>query len=146
MNIEIFHKFSNRIDADLTKEENLLKQIQIADSINFIESLDANFKLIECTSCPLNILQKDTNRFGVLFYELAIVDNEILLPFRYHNFATSFYKEQIGIDEFWFVFVEDKIKQKQSDYFQFIEKHQLKYEFDSFYMFNYQGKVNVKLK
>lgn len=146
MNIEIFHKFSNRIDTDLTKEENLLKQIQIADSINFIESLDTNFKLIECTSYPLNIFQKDTNRFGVLFYELAIIDNEFLFPNIHNHYATSFYKEQIGIDEFWFVFVEDKVHKKQSDYFQFIEKHQLKYKFDSFYLFNYQDKVNRKLK
>jgi len=146
MNIEIFHKFLNRIDADLTKEENLLKQIQIADSINFIEFLDNSFKLIECTSYPFNIFQKDKNRFGVLFCELSIIDIAILKPYNQNNFETSFYKEQIGIDEFWFVFVEDKICKKQSDYLQFIEKHQLKHEFDSFFLFNYQNNLNLKLK
>lgn len=144
MNTEIFHKFLNRIPPNLPKEETIKKRIQIADSIHFMECFDEDLKLIECVEYPLNIIQSNEKRYGVLFYEIDAFNEKEVTPKLYKELTSDFYKKQIKIDEIWFVFVEDWKRNNSKDYMNYSNFYDLPLEYDRIYLFKFKtGEIRL---
>jgi len=137
MNIENFQKILDRIDPGLNKDEKRDKMIQIADSSHFMECYSTKLTLLDCVQYEINIVDYDGIKAGILFCDLSKLKKSAFHPSLYTPLSSDFFREQINIEEFWFVFVEETLNAHLKKFTDFIKEHKLSDYYNRIFLFSF---------
>lgn len=120
--------------TDSQQEE---KVIQLIDLHHFIESYNQSLKVIDYIHHPINIIEENGVKKGILFYDMK------------HSHALDIYESELfknhhQIQELWFVFVEEENVSKAEKYIDFIQLNAIETFYERIFMFNFfQSTINA---
>jgi len=120
--------------TDSQQEE---KVIQLIDLHHFIASYNESLKVIDYIHHPINIIEENGVKKGVLFYDMK------------HSHALDIYESELfknhhQIQELWFVFVEEENISQSEKYMDFIQLNAIETFYDRIFMFNFfQSTINA---
>lgn len=120
--------------TDSQQEE---KVIQLIDLHHFIASYNESLKVIDYIHHPINIIEENGVKKGILFYDMK------------HSHALDIYESELfkshhQIQELWFVFVEEENVSKAEKYMDFIQLNAIDTFYDRIFMFNFfQSTINA---
>jgi len=120
--------------TDSQQEE---KVIQLIDLHHFIASYNESLKVIDYIHHPINIIEENGVKKGILFYDMK------------HSHALDIYESELfknhhQIQELWFVFVEEENVSKAEKYVDFIQLNAIETFYDRIFMFNFfQSTINA---
>lgn len=140
MELNVFQKLTEQITQecyfmpDSQQEE---KVIQLIDLHHFIASYNESLKVIDYIHHPINIIEENGVKKGILFYDMK------------HSHALDIYESELfkshhQIQELWFVFVEEENASKAEKYMDFIQLNAIEAFYDRIFMFNFfQSTINA---
>nr|WP_315033014.1 hypothetical protein [uncultured Chryseobacterium sp.] len=114
----------------MTESQQEEKVIQLLDLHHFIECYDSEIKVLNYLQHPINIVERDGLRTGILFYDLKNIS------FPDCNTSEEF-KKNNGLTELWFVFVEEDFVNNTNFHTDFILENGLDIFFDKIFVFNF---------
>ena len=133
MELNIFQKLTDQIDIEcfyLTPSQQEEKVIQLIDLHHFVESYHDSLKVIDYINHPINIIEDDGVKKGILFYDLK------------HNFpldllASEAFKRQYQLQELWFVFVEEDHIVNYNKHIDFLLENGIELFYNRIFTFNF---------
>ena len=140
MELNVFQKLTEQITQEcyfMTDSQQEEKVIQLIDLHHFIESYNQSLKVIDYIHHPINIIEENGIKKGILFHDMK------------HSHALDIYeselfKNQHQIQELWFVFVEEESVSQVEKYINFIQLNAIETFYDRIFMFNFfQSTINV---
>ena len=140
MELNVFQKLTDQITQEcyfMTDSQQEEKVIQLIDLHHFIESYNQSLKVIDYIHHPINIIEENGVKKGILFYDMK------------HSHALDIYESELfknhhQIQELWFVFVEEENISKAEKYIDFIQLNAIETFYDRIFMFNFfQSTINV---
>ena len=142
MELNAFQELTEKITlecfymSDSQQEE---KIIQLIDLHHFIECYNESLKVIDYVNNPINIIEENNIRKGILFYDLKF--SAPLNPYSSEEF-----KKQHKLQELWFVFVEEDIKTHPSQHSDFIIENGIEIFYDKIFVFSFFQSLITLLK
>lgn len=121
----------------MTDSQQEQKVIQLIDLHHFIESYNQSLKVIDYIHHPINIIEENGVKKGILFYDMK------------HSHALDIYESELfknhhQIQELWFVFVEEENVSKAEKYIDFIQLNAIETFYERIFMFNFfQSTINA---
>lgn len=140
MELNVFQKLTEQITQEcyfMTDSQQEEKVIQLIDLHHFIASYNESLKVIDYIHHPINIIEENGVKKGVLFYDMK------------HSHALDIYESELfkshhQIQELWFVFVEEENASKAEKYMDFIQLNAIDTFYDRIFMFNFfQSTINA---
>lgn len=140
MELNVFQKLTEQITQEcyfMTDSQQEEKVIQLIDLHHFIESYNQSLKVIDYIHHPINIIEENGVKKGILFYDMK------------HSHALDIYeselfKNQHQIQELWFVFVEEESVSQVEKYINFVQLNAIDTFYDRIFMFNFfQSTINA---
>lgn len=140
MELNVFQKLTEQITQEcyfMTDSQQEEKVIQLIDLHHFIASYNESLKVIDYIHHPINIIEENGVKKGVLFYDMK------------HSHALDIYESELfknhhQIQELWFVFVEEENVSKAEKYVDFIQLNAIDTFYDRIFMFNFfQSTINA---
>ncbi|MCX8523220.1 hypothetical protein OF897_04690 [Chryseobacterium formosus] len=140
MELTVFQKLTEQITQEcyfMTDSQQEEKVIQLIDLHHFIESYNQSLKVIDYIHHPINIIEENGIKKGILFYDMK------------HSHALDIYESELfknhhQIQELWFVFVEEENVSKAEKYVNFIQLNAIETFYDRIFMFNFfQSSINA---
>ncbi|MBM7420766.1 MULTISPECIES: hypothetical protein [Chryseobacterium] len=140
MELNVFQKLTEQITQEcyfMTDSQQEEKVIQLIDLHHFIASYNESLKVIDYIHHPINIIEENGVKKGVLFYDMK------------HSHALDIYESELfknhhQIQELWFVFVEEENISKAEKYMDFIQLNAIDTFYDRIFMFNFfQSTINT---
>ena len=140
MELNVFQKLTEQITQEcyfMTDSQQEEKVIQLIDLHHFIASYNESLKVIDYIHHPINIIEENGVKKGILFYDMK------------HSHALDIYESELfknhhQIQELWFVFVEEENVSKAEKYIDFIQLNAIETFYDRIFMFNFfQSTINV---
>lgn len=140
MELNVFQKLTEQITQEcyfMTDSQQEEKVIQLIDLHHFIESYNQSLKVIDYIHHPINIIEENGVKKGILFYDMK------------HSHALDIYeselfKNQHEIQELWFVFVEEDSVSQVDKYINFMQLNAIETFYDRIFMFNFfQSTINA---
>lgn len=140
MELNVFQKLTEQITQEcyfMTDSQQEEKVIQLIDLHHFIASYNESLKVIDYIHHPINIIEENGVKKGVLFYDMK------------HSHALDIYESELfkdhhQIQELWFVFVEEENISKAEKYMDFIQLNAIEAFYDRIFMFNFfQSTINA---
>jgi hypothetical protein len=133
MELNVFQKLTDQITQEcyfMTDSQQEEKVIQLIDLHHFIESYNQSLKVIDYIHHPINIIEENGVKKGILFYDMK------------HSHALDIYESELfknhhQIQELWFVFVEEENISKAEKYIDFIQLNAIETFYDRIFMFNF---------
>lgn len=140
MELNVFQKLTEQITQEcyfMTDSQQEEKVIQLIDLHHFIASYHESLKVIDYIHHPINIIEENGVKKGILFYDMK------------HSHALDIYESELfkshhQIQELWFVFVEEENVSKAEKYMDFIQLNAIDTFYDRIFMFNFfQSTINA---
>ncbi|MDY0931924.1 MULTISPECIES: hypothetical protein [unclassified Chryseobacterium] len=140
MELNVFQKLTEQITQEcyfMTDSQQEQKVIQLIDLHHFIESYNQSLKVIDYIHHPINIIEENGVKKGILFYDMK------------HSHALDIYESELfknhhQIQELWFVFVEEENVSKAEKYIDFIQLNAIETFYERIFMFNFfQSTINA---
>lgn len=140
MELNVFQKLTEQITQEcyfMTDSQQEEKVIQLIDLHHFIASYNESLKVIDYIHHPINIIEENGVKKGILFYDMK------------HSHALDIYESELfknhhQIQELWFVFVEEENVSKAEKYMDFIQLNTIDTFYDRIFMFNFfQSTINA---
>lgn len=140
MELNVFQKLTEQITQEcyfMTDSQQEEKVIQLIDLHHFIASYNESLKVIDYIHHPINIIEENGVKKGILFYDMK------------HSHALDIYESELfkshhQIQELWFVFVEEENASKAEKYMDFIQLNAIETFYDRIFMFNFfQSTINA---
>lgn len=140
MELNVFQKLTEQITQEcyfMTDSQQEEKVIQLIDLHHFIASYNESLKVIDYIHHPINIIEENGVKKGVLFYDMK------------HSHALDIYESELfkdhhQIQELWFVFVEEENASKAEKYMDLIQLNAIETFYDRIFMFNFfQSTINA---
>ncbi|MCX8534023.1 hypothetical protein [Chryseobacterium luquanense] len=140
MELNVFQKLTEQIIQEcyfMTDSQQEEKVIQLIDLHHFIESYNQSLKVIDYIHHPINIIEENGVKKGILFYDMK------------HSHALDIYESELfrnhhQIQELWFVFVEEESVSQVEKYINFIQMNAINTFYDRIFMFNFfQSTINA---
>ncbi|MCI3935771.1 hypothetical protein MQX03_01065 [Chryseobacterium aahli] len=140
MELNVFQKLTEQITQEcyfMTDSQQEEKVIQLIDLHHFIESYNQSLKVIDYIHHPINIIEENGVKKGILFYDMK------------HSHALDIYESELfknhhQIQELWFVFVEEESVSQVEKYVNFIQLNAIETFYDRIFMFNFfQSTINA---
>jgi len=140
MELNVFQKLTEQITQEcyfMTDSQQEEKVIQLIDLHHFIASYNESLKVIDYIHHPINIIEENGVKKGILFYDMK------------HSHALDIYESELfknhhQIQELWFVFVEEENVSKAEKYVDFIQLNAIETFYDRIFMFNFfQSTINA---
>lgn len=140
MELNVFQKLTEQITQEcyfMTDSQQEEKVIQLIDLHHFIASYNESLKVIDYIHQPINIIEENGVKKGILFYDMK------------HSHALDIYESELfknhhQIQELWFVFVEEENVSKAEKYMDFIQLNTIDTFYDRIFMFNFfQSTINA---
>ncbi|REC52495.1 hypothetical protein DRF62_15440 [Chryseobacterium piscium] len=133
MELTVFQKLAEQITHEcyfMTDSQQEEKVIQLIDLHHFIESYNQSLKVIDYINHPINIIEENGVKKGILFYDMK------------HSHALDIYESELfknhhNIQELWFVFVEEDNISQVEKYVDFIQFNAIDTFYDRVFMFNF---------
>lgn len=133
MELNVFQKLTEQITQEcyfMTDSQQEEKVIQLIDLHHFIASYNESLKVIDYIHHPINIIEENGVKKGILFYDMK------------HSHALDIYESELfkdhhQIQELWFVFVEEENISKAEKYMDFIQLNAIETFYDRIFMFNF---------
>ena len=114
----------------LTDSQQEEKIIQLIDLHHFIECYNEYILVIDCIRYPINIIEENGIRKGILFFDLKYSSSQDINQ-------SNIFKEQYNLTELWFVFVEEDVSTCKKTYTDFITEEGLEIFYDKIFLFNF---------
>lgn len=133
MELSVFQELTEQIDLEcfyMTPSQQEEKVIQLIDLHHFLESYHQSLTVIDYISHPINIIEDNNVRKGILFYDLKYDLQLDLL-------TSVAFKNQNQLQELWFVFVEEDGITDFSRHIDFIEKNGINLFYSKIFIFNF---------
>ncbi|MFM7896520.1 MAG: hypothetical protein ACKO8L_11475 [Flavobacterium sp.] len=134
MNIHEFQKLCDVIPDFFNDKEKEDKIIQIVDLKHFIECYNSDIKIIECAERKLNLVELNSNRIGVVFFELKKISQQNSFV---EELSNEIFHSNLRYKELWFVFVEEKTTTDFDPFVKFITENELSSTFRKIFLFNF---------
>jgi len=140
MELNVFQKLTEQITQEcyfMTDSQQEEKVIQLIDLHHFIDSYNQSLKVIDYIHHPINIIEENGVKKGILFYDMK------------HSHALDIYESELfknhhQIQELWFVFVEEESISQVEKYVNFIQLNAIETFYDRIFMFNFfQSTINA---
>jgi hypothetical protein len=142
MELTAFQKLTEQIAIEcfyMTDSQQEEKVIQLIDLHHFIDCYNSEIKIINCINHPVNIIEENNVKKGILFYDLK---HPISLDL---NLFESF-KRHHHLKEIWFVFVEEDSVSQPKEYIEFIIENSIEIFYDKIFHFNFFQSIIKELK
>ena len=140
MELNVFQKLTEQITQEcyfMTDSQQEEKIIQLIDLHHFIESYNQSLKVIDYIHHPINIIEENGVKKGILFYDMK---HSHALDI----FESELFKNHHQIQELWFVFVEEESVSQVEKYINFIQLNAIDTFYDRIFMFNFfQSTINA---
>ncbi|WP_278352215.1 hypothetical protein [Chryseobacterium gleum] len=142
MELKAFHELTQEISSEcffMTESQQEEKVIQLIDLYHFVECFDPKMKILSYLYHPINIVEHDGHKKGILFCDLkhsAVPDCSDSEAFR----------RRYGLSELWFVFVEETCHRDKTGYTDVIIENCLDIFYDRIFTFNFFQSVIQPLK
>lgn len=133
MELTAFHELTQEISLEcffMTESQQEEKVIQLIDLHHFVECFDSKIKIISYLHHPINIVEHQEGKKGILFCDLkysAVPDSN----------ASEEFRRKYDLSELWFVFVEETYVQDTSGYTDAIIENSLDIFYDKIFSFNF---------
>ena len=134
MNIHEVQKLCDVIADFFNDKEKEDKIIQIVDLKHFIECYNSDIKIIECAERKLNLVELNSNRIGVVFFELKKISQQNSFV---EELSNEIFHSNLRYKELWFVFVEEKTTTDFDPFVKFITENELSSTFRKIFLFNF---------
>lgn len=142
MELTVFQELTEQINLEcffMTDSQQEEKVIQVIDLHHFIESYNQSLKVIDYISHPINIIDDNGVKKGILFYDLKHA-------FPLNLIASEVFKKQNHIDELWFVFVEEDHLTSFNKHIDFLVENGIELFYNRIFIFNFFQSVIHTLK
>lgn len=142
MELAVFQKLTEEITLEcfyMTESQQEEKIIQLIDLHHFLECYHSYIKILSYIHHPINIVDEDGIRKGILFYDLK--HSTLFDPNTFKEF-----KRCNGLKEIWFVFVEEDPINDTFRHNDFIIKNDVEAFSDKIFLFNFFQSVIHQLK
>ena len=142
MELNVFQELTDQIDLEcfyMTPSQQEEKVIQVIDLHQFIESYHQSLTVIDYISHPINIIEEDNVRKGILFYDFKYDLQLDLL-------TSVAFKAQNQLQELWFVFVEEIFVTDTTLHTDCIIENSLDIFYDRIFLFNFFQSMIYPLK
>ncbi|WP_326984050.1 hypothetical protein VUJ46_05765 [Chryseobacterium sp. MYb264] len=142
MELSAFQQLSEKITLEcfhLSDSQQEEKIIQLIDLHHFVECYNQSLQVIDYINNPVNIIEENGIRKGILFYDLKF--SSPLNPYESEAF-----KKQHHLQEVWFVFVEEDTKALSSKHSEFINENAVDIFYDKIFVFNFFQSVIKVIK
>lgn len=133
MELAVFQELTQEITSEcffMTESQQEEKVIQLIDLHHFIECFDSTIKILSYIHHPINIVEQNGSRKGILFYDR----NHSTLP---DCNTSEEFKKRNGLSELWFVFVEEGIVTNTEHHLDCIIENGLDIFYDKIFIFNF---------
>lgn len=142
MELTVFQELTEQINLEcffMTDSQQEEKVIQLIDLHHFIECYQSNIKIINYINHPINIIDENGYKKGILFYDM-----KHSAPFDLNAFEA--FKRLHHLKELWFVFVEEDITNDTACYTNFIIENSIEIYYDKIFQFNFFQSTITELK
>ncbi|GAA5082739.1 hypothetical protein GCM10023210_00420 [Chryseobacterium ginsengisoli] len=142
MELTAFQELTEQISIEcfyMTDSQQEEKVIQLIDLHHFIDCYNPRIKIINYINHPINIIEENGAKKGILFYDLK---HPISLDL---NLFESF-KRNNHLKEIWFVFVEEDSISNSKQYLEFIVENSIEIFYDKIFQFNFFQSIIKELK
>ncbi|MFZ4929198.1 hypothetical protein [Chryseobacterium sp. Mn2064] len=142
MELTAFHELTQEISLEcffMTEAQQEEKVIQLIDLHHFVECFDPEIKILGYLHHPINIVEHDGNKKGILFCDLKYAS----VP---NSNASEEFKRKHQLSELWFVFVEETFVPNTNSYTDAIIENSLDIFYDKIFSFNFFQSVIHPLK
>lgn len=142
MELTVFQELTEQITLEcffMTDSQKEEKVIQLIDLHHFIECYNSKIKMINYTHHPINIIEENGIKKGILFYDLK---HSSLFDLN----AYESFKRQHHLQELWFVFVEEEMNTNTHLYTDFIIENSIEIFYDNIFLFNFFQSTIKKIK
>ncbi|REC50244.1 hypothetical protein [Chryseobacterium pennipullorum] len=142
MELTDFHELTQEISSEcffMTEAQQEEKVIQLIDLHHFVECFDRNIKILSYLHHPINIIEYQGTKTGILFCDLkhaAVPDSN----------ASEEFRRRYGLSELWFVFVEETSIPDTAIYTDAIIENSLDIFYEKIFTFNFFQSVIHPLK
>jgi hypothetical protein len=140
MELNAFQELSEKITLEcfyMSESQQEEKIIQLIDLHHFIECYNQSMKVIDYVNNPVNIIEEEGIKKGILFYDLKF--SSPLNPYESEEF-----KKQNKLQELWFVFVEEDTRTSPGQHSDFIIENGVEIFYDKIFVFNFfQSTINI---
>ncbi|MDQ0782174.1 hypothetical protein QF044_002028 [Chryseobacterium sp. W4I1] len=142
MELAVFQELTEEITLEcfyMTESQQEEKVIQLIDLHHFVECYDSKIKILSYIRHPINIIEEDGIKKGILFYDLkhsAPVDWNVLEEF----------KRRHQLKEIWFVFVEEDPISDTTLHADFITENSIEIFYDKIFLFHFFQSAIQSLK
>jgi hypothetical protein len=133
MDLAVFQELTEEITLEcfyMTESQQEEKVIQLIDLHHFAECYHSQIKILSYIRHPINIIEENGVKKGVLFYAL-----KHSVPFDWNAFEE--FKRQNGLKELWFVFVEEDVITDTFRHNDFIIENNTDIFYDKIFLFNF---------
>lgn len=133
MELAVFKELTEEITSEcfyMTESQQEEKVIQLIDLHHFIECFDPNIKILNYIQHPINIIEQNGVKKGILFYNLkhsSFIDCN----------TSEEFKRRHKLAELWFVFVEEEMVNNTTHHTDFIIENSLEIFYDSIFLFQF---------
>lgn len=138
MNIQVFLDNVNSKQLIGNKSEMVI-ETRVFSRITKYYSESIN--LLGCIQLEINIVEVDGLKVGVLFYEYSRLKNNLFHSFLYVPSSSVFFRKEIGVDEFWFVLIEENSLDEVRVADDFVDKFNLRERYDKVFVSSYSNSV-----
>ncbi len=142
MELTVFQQLTDQIDLEcfyMTPSQQEEKVIQLIDLHHFIESYNQSLQVVDYISHPINIIEDNGAKKGILFYDLK-------RSFPLDMLAAESFKNQHKLQELWFVFVEEDHISNFSRHINFLVENGIEFFYNRIFMFNFFQSIIYPLK
>lgn len=142
MELNAFQELTEKITlecfymSDSQQEE---KIIQLIDLHHFVECYNQSLKVIDYVNNPVNIIEENGIKKGILFYDLKFSS-------ALNVYESEKFKRENELQELWFVFVEENTQTLHSQYSDFIIENAVEIFYDKIFVFNFFQSIITSLK
>ena len=133
MELDIFQKLTDQIDLEcfyMTPSQQEAKAIQLIDLHHFIESYNQSLKVIDYINHPINIIEDNGIKKGILFYDLK---HDLPLDLS----TSEAFKKENHLQELWFVFVEENHASNFNKHIDFLVNNAIEVFYNRIFIFNF---------
>lgn len=142
MELAVFQELTEQINLEcffMTDYQQEKKIIQLIDLHHFIESYDQCLKVLDYIHHPINIIDDNGVKKGVLFYDLK---HDLPL----HLISSEIFKKKQDLQELWFVFVEEDQAINFKRHIDFLIENNIELFYNKIFIFNFFQSVIHTLK
>jgi hypothetical protein len=142
MELNAFQELTEKITlecfymSDSQQEE---KIIQLIDLHHFVECYNQSLKVIDYVNNPVNIIEENGIKKGILFYDLKFSS-------ALNVYESEKFKKENELQELWFVFVEENTQTLHSQYSDFIIENAIEIFYDKIFVFNFFQSIITSIK